>query len=273
MQVAKNTWCPGCGNFAILNALKSTFKGLGDEGIPLENIVLLSGIGCHAKTVDYIEVNSFYTIHGRSIPVAEGIKLARPGVKVICCVGDGDSYGEGLAHLLFAAKRNIDITVLVHNNRTYALTTGQYSPTSPLGFVGRSTPRGTKEMPFNPLALLLASGATFIGRGYTHGLDTLKRLMRDAIMHKGFSIIDILQVSIVWYNEYAYYDKRVYELKDHDEGDFDQAHKRITEWDYNKDAPIALGTFYKVDKPTFESSFEKPKVEIDREKKIRELLI
>lgn len=253
---AKNTWCPGCGNFSIVNAAKAVLKEMSGEGVPLENFVILSGIGCHAKIVDYIDVNSFYTIHGRSVPVAEGIKLAKPGMKVICFVGDGDSYGEGLAHLIFAAKRNIDITVIVHNNRTYALTTGQFSPTSPLGFVGRSTPHGTVELPFNPLELLLAAGATFIGRAYTHGIDRLKDMMKQAILHKGFSLVDVLQVSVIWYNEYAYYDKHVYDLKDHNPEDYRQALDKIREWNYNEDAPIALGTFYKTDRPTFEEGFK-----------------
>src|SRR3989338_10004173 len=147
---AQNTWCPGCGNFAILSAIKAVCSELNQEGLPLEDIVLVSGIGCHAKIVDYINLNSFYSIHGRVVQAAEAIKLTNPGVKVIGFAGDGDAYGEGLEHLIFAAKRNIDITMLIHNNRVYGLTTGQYTPTSPLGFRGRSTPEGTKELPINP---------------------------------------------------------------------------------------------------------------------------
>src|SRR3989338_5679823 len=140
---AENTWCPGCGNFAILSAIKAVLKSIQEEGTPLEDVVLVSGIGCHAKIVDYINVNSFYSIHGRANPAAEGIKLANPRLKVICLAGDGDAYGEGIEHLIFAAKRNIDITMIIHNNRVYGLTTGQYTPTSPFGFKGRSTPQGT----------------------------------------------------------------------------------------------------------------------------------
>jgi len=119
---APNTWCPGCGNFSILNGMKTILNELKENVCPLENFVLISGIGCHAKIVDYIQVNSFYSIHGRTVPVAEGIKIGRPELKVICFAGDGDAYGEGLEHLVFAAKRNIDITVIVHNNRVYSLT-------------------------------------------------------------------------------------------------------------------------------------------------------
>jgi 2-oxoglutarate ferredoxin oxidoreductase subunit beta len=260
---AKNTWCPGCGNFAILNAIKTVLGELNAEGVPLENIILVSGIGCHAKIVDYLNLNSFYSIHGRAVPVAEGIKLANPNVKVIGFAGDGDAYGEGIEHLIFAAKRNIDITMVIHNNRVYGLTTGQYTPTSPLGFRGRSTPEGTKEPPVNPLELMLASGATYLARGTSHGIDLLKKIFKEAILHKGFSLIDVLQVCVTYYNMYEYYDKHVYELEGHDVSDYQKALNKIREWDYNKEAPIALGGLYKKDMPTFESSFiSKNKLEI-----------
>ncbi|MCL4378744.1 MAG: thiamine pyrophosphate-dependent enzyme [Actinobacteria bacterium] len=241
---AKNTWCPGCGNFSILNAIKTVITELSDE-IPVENIVIVSGIGCHAKIVDYININSFYSLHGRAIPAAEGIKIGNPKLKVIVFAGDGDAYGEGLEHLLFAAKRNIDITVIVHNNRVYGLTVGQYTPTSPLGFKGKSTPSGTVEIPFNPLHLLLSSGATFIARGYTHGINLLTDIFKQAILHKGFSIVDTLQVCVTFYNMYDYYNKKVYQLKDHNISDYQSAISKIQEWDYNSDNPIALGVFYK----------------------------
>lgn len=252
---ATNTWCPGCGNFAILNALKSVLGSLSDEGLPVENVVLVSGIGCHAKIVDYVNVNSVYSLHGRVFPTATGIKIAKRELKVIGHAGDGDAYGEGIEHLVFAAKRNVDLTAIIHNNRVYGLTTGQYTPTSPLGYKGRSTPFGTKEMPINPLELMLASGATFLARGTSHGLELLKRMIKEAILHKGFSLIDILQVCVTYDNLYEYYDKRVYELKDHNAGDFNAAEQKIREWDYNRDARIALGVFYKKDAPTFEESF------------------
>ena len=253
---AQNTWCPGCGNFAIMNAIKAVLQSLNDEGLPLENVVLVSGIGCHAKIADYLNVNSFYSLHGRVVPPAEGIKIARPDLKVIGFAGDGDAYGEGLEHLIFAAKRNIDITMIIHDNRVYGLTTGQYTPTSPLGFRGRSTPAGTRELPINPLELMLASGATFLARGTSHGIEQLKAIFKEAILHKGFSLVDVLQVCVTYYNLYEYYDKRVYELKDHDPADYNQALSKIREWDYNNDARIGLGVFYKKESPTFEDKFK-----------------
>lgn len=272
---AQNTWCPGCGNFAILNAIKSVLGELAKEAVPLENVVLVSGIGCHAKIVDYINVNSFYSIHGRVVPAAEAIKVANPRVKVIGFAGDGDAYGEGIEHLIFAAKRNIDITMIIHNNRVYGLTTGQYTPTSPFGFKGRSTPEGTKELPINPLEVMLASGATYIARGTSHGLELLKKIFKEAILHKGFSLVDVLQVCVTYFNMYEYYDKRVYELKDHDAGDFNQALGKIREWDYNSDSRIGLGVFYKKESPTFEENFLKRDAAAQRpdiDSKIKELL-
>lgn len=255
-----NTWCPGCGNFAIMNAIKAVLNNLSEEGLPLQNVVLVSGIGCNSKIADYINVNSFYSLHGRVIPPAIGMKLANPDLKVIGHAGDGDAYGEGLEHLVFAAKRNVDMTAIIHNNRVYGLTTGQYTPTSPLGYKGRSTPFGTKELPINPLEIMLTSGATFLGRGTSHGLELLKKLFKEAILHKGFALVDVLQVCVTYYNMYEYYDKRAYELKDHNPEDFDAAMKKIREWDYNADSPIALGLLYKKNAPTMEErsgGFEK----------------
>lgn len=267
---APNTWCPGCGNFAIMNAIKAVLKELVAEGIPHEEIVLVSGIGCHAKIADYINANSFYSLHGRVVPPAEGIKLARPQLKVIGFSGDGDAYGEGMEHLIFAAKRNIDITMIIHNNRVYGLTTGQYTPTSPSGYRGRSTPQGTKEAPINPLEVMLASGATFLARGTSHGIELLKKIFKEAILHKGFSLVDVLQVCVTYYNMYEYYDKRAYEIKDHLPADYGAALQKIREWDYNHDAPIGLGVLYKKEAPTFEASFQQPAEDFDRKAKVRE---
>ncbi len=270
---APNTWCPGCGNFAILNAIKAALNELNQTTCPLENVVIVAGIGCHAKIADYLDINSFYAIHGRTLPVAEGIKIAKPVLKVICFAGDGDAYGEGIEHLVFAAKRNIDITVIVHNNRSYSLTAFQYSPTSQVGFRGRSTPRGSIEGPLNPLELMLASRATFLARGTSHGLPLLTRLFKEAILHKGFALIDVLQVCVTYNNLYDYYAKRAYELQDHDTSDPMAALTRIREWDYNADARIALGLFYRKEAETFEEKFTLSAVDPrDRDGKIRGFL-
>lgn len=249
---AQNTWCPGCGNFSLQFTLKALLEGLRKEGRSLDDVVLVTGIGCHAKMADYLNINSFYSLHGRTIPAATGIKLANPDLEVICCAGDGDCYAEGLDHLIFAAKRNIGITVLVHNNRVYGLTTGQYTPTSPLGFKGKSTPGGTVELPFNPLEIMLASGATFLARGYTRRPDQLKMLVTEAVAHRGFSFVDVLQICATYNNMTDYYNSRVYELEGHDATSFSAACEKAREWDYNTDAKIGLGIFYQKTAPTFE---------------------
>jgi len=253
---AQNTWCPGCGNFTIQHTLKTVLAGMEQEGTRLDDVVLVSGIGCHAKIADYLNINSFYAIHGRAIPVASGIKLANRELKVICCVGDGDVYAEGLDHLIFAAKRNIDITVIVHDNRVYGLTTGQYTPTSPLGFKGKSTPMGTMEYPLNPLELMLASGATYIARGYTKKMDLLKTLIRGAIDHRGFSFIDVLQICATFLNLTDHYNTHTRELPVYDRSDALLACEEMREWDYNSDAPIALGLFYQRKAPTFDEQLQ-----------------
>ena len=184
---AEITWCPGCGNFGILNAMKKTVMKLENKGIKKDHIIISSGIGCHGKIFDYINLSGLYSIHGRSMATVQGIKLGNPDLKVIAFAGDGDAYGEGIAHIIFAAKRNADITVVVHNNGTYALTTGQFSPTSKKGFKGPSMPEGSVENPLNPLSLLLEAGASFVARGYAGKIDHLPELLFEAIMHEGFS--------------------------------------------------------------------------------------
>jgi 2-oxoglutarate ferredoxin oxidoreductase subunit beta len=271
---AQNTWCPGCGNFSIQHTLKNVLNEMERGGMSLDDVVLVSGIGCHAKIADYLNINSFYALHGRTIPVATGIKLGNPRLTVICCTGDGDSYAEGLDHLIFAAKRNIDITVIVHNNRVYGLTTGQYTPTSPLGFKGKSTPSGTAEYPLNPLELMLASGATWVARGYTKKMDLLKKLVVEGIAHKGFAFIDVLQICATFFPAADYYSPRVYELSEHDPTDFESACIKAREWDYNSDSRIALGTFFTRSLPSFDDKIAvHENIAKDRRRAIDKLLL
>jgi 2-oxoglutarate ferredoxin oxidoreductase subunit beta len=270
---AQNTWCPGCGNFSIQHTLKNVLADIEKEGQSLDNVVLVAGIGCHAKIADYLNINSFYSIHGRTLPVATALKLANPDLTVICCTGDGDCYAEGLDHLIFAAKRNIDLTVIVHNNRVYGLTTGQYTPTSPRGFRGKSTPLGTREDPLNPIELMLASGATYVARGYSKKMDQLRTLMREGIGHKGFAFIDVLQICATFFPAADYYSPRVYELTGHDRTVFEAACVRAREWDYDSDARIALGTFYQKSAPVFDGKTAERKLSLaERDQAVRELL-
>lgn len=266
----QNTWCPGCGNFAIQHAIKAVIGDLIREGIPREHIVLVSGIGCHAKIADYFSLNSFYSLHGRTIPVAAGIKMANPDLHVICFAGDGDLYAEGLDHLIHAAKRNIDITVICHNNRVYGLTTGQYTPTSPHGYKGRSTPNGLVEYPLNIIELLLGSGASFVSRAYTRRLPHLKRVLREAVLHPGFAHVDVLQICATFFNMTSWYDERVYETSEANTGVFEFACQAAKQWNYNDDARIPLGIFYQVHKPGLPRKMEEKRM--DRDALVTDLL-
>ncbi|MEM2956406.1 MAG: thiamine pyrophosphate-dependent enzyme [Candidatus Pacearchaeota archaeon] len=239
----KITWCPGCGNFAILSAAKEAFLELIKEGVKKENIVLASGIGCHGKIVDYINLNSIYCLHGRGIPIMTGIKLANPHLLPIGFFGDGDALNEGIEHLIHAAKRNSDITVLIHNNGVFALTTGQVTATSELWQKNHSTPFGNPEEPLNVVALMLESNATFVARGYTRKHNHLKNLIKEAIKHKGFSFIEILQPCITYNNTFSEYNSKIYEMKEIPLNALEVAKER---------ARIPIGIFRKISKPTYE---------------------
>jgi 2-oxoglutarate ferredoxin oxidoreductase subunit beta len=203
----ENTWCPGCGNFAILNAAKSAVRALEAEGVSRERIVMAAGIGQHAKIFDYLGLSGVYSLHGRALATAQGMKLGNPDLKVIAFVGDGDTMGEGIAHLIFAAKRNSDITVVMHDNGVYALTTGQRSPLSPEGYKGPSTPHGNTEPPLNPLVLALEAGATYVARGYSGDIEGLAGLIVGGVRHNGFAFIDVLQPCVTFNNRYEEYNK------------------------------------------------------------------
>lgn len=270
ISATQNTWCPGCGNFAIQHAFKYVIEELEEEGVLRESIVMVSGIGCHAKIADYFNINSFYSLHGRTIPVASGIKMGNPDLKVICFAGDGDLYAEGLDHLIHAAKRNIDITVICHNNRVYGLTTGQYTPTSPFGFQGKSTPSGIHEYPLNIIELLLGSGATFVARGYSRNVNLLKRIFREAILHPGFAHVDVLQICATFFNLTTTYDELVYETSEANVSQFDFACKTASQWNYSDDSQIPLGIFYQTVRPSFPE--KRDVVRIDRDNAIKTIL-
>ena len=243
---AEITWCPGCGNFGILNALKKAVKKLEDKGVKQNHIIISCGIGCHGKIFDYVGLSGLYSIHGRSMATVQGIKLGNPDLKVVAFAGDGDAYGEGIAHMIFAAKRNADITVVVHDNGTYALTTGQFSPTSKKGFKGPSMPEGSIENPLNPLSLLLEAGASFVARGYAGKIDHLSAILVEAIMHEGFSVVDVLQPSVVFNDTYKIYNE-ITEIVTKPADSFENAVKLVKKMD--KKLPI--GVFYKIKKPVF----------------------
>jgi 2-oxoglutarate ferredoxin oxidoreductase subunit beta len=202
------TWCPGCGNFGIFTAIRNAITKLEERGIKRENLVMTAGIGCHAKIFDYLNVSGLYSLHGRDAATAQGIKIANPSLKVITFSGDGNGLGEGLAHTMFAAKRNQDITMVLHNNRVYALTTGQFSPLTEKGWDGPSTPKGSFERPFNAISLMIEAGATFVARCFSGEIEHLTETMVQAIEHEGFSFIEVLQPAVP-YHEWAEYRDKV----------------------------------------------------------------
>jgi 2-oxoglutarate ferredoxin oxidoreductase subunit beta len=231
-------WCPGCGNFGILNALK---RALADLDIKPQNLVIASGIGQAAKTPHYLKCNVFNGLHGRAIPPATGIKAANPVLTVIAEGGDGDMYGEGGNHFVHAIRRNPDITCLVHNNMVYGLTKGQASPTSQCGFKTPVQVDGVFEMPFNPIALAISLDASFVARTFIGEIDLTKEIIKQAIQHKGFSLVDIFQpcVSFNKVNTYNWFKDNTYYLKDHDPNDRVAAFKRAIETE-----KLPLGIFY-----------------------------
>jgi len=244
----KPAWCPGCGNFGILKALNSA---LVDMNIEPHRILLVSGIGQAGKLPHYTRGNVFNSLHGRPVPPAIGAKIANSELIVIAISGDGDAYGEGGNHFLHAARRNHDITYLVHNNQIYGLTKGQASPTSDFGFITNTTPYGAAN-PVNPIALAIISGASFVARGFSGDIDHLSDLIKKGIAHRGFALIDILQpcVSFNHKNTFQWYRERVCKLEDrkYDRSDKKAALEKAFIW--GKEIPI--GIIYEDNLPVYE---------------------
>ena len=203
---AEITWCPGCGNFAIRTAVQKAIVQLEEKGVSRNKMMITAGIGCHAKIFDYLNLSGVYGLHGRNSSNAEGIKIANPDLNILSFSGDGNGLGEGLEHTLFAAKRNQDITIILHNNSVYALTTGQFSPLTESGWHGPSTPRGSFESPFNAISLLIEVGATFVARCFSGNIAHLTEIIIQAMKHKGFSFIEVLQPAVPYHEWKEYRD-------------------------------------------------------------------
>ncbi len=246
------TWCLGCGNFGILHAWKKAVDLL---KLDPEQIALVSGIGCSSKIAQYVNTYRIETLHGRTLPVATGVKLANHGLTVIAEGGDGDGMGLGMGHFIHTARRNLDITYFVHNNQIYGLTKGQTSPTSDLGAVTKFSPppRGNVEQPINITQTALQAGATFVARS-TAADPQLADIMARAITHKGFAVVDILQpcVSFNHVNTYQWYRDRIYRLEEaeHDPADYAQAAGVAGQWGER----IPVGVIYQNSRLTFEES-------------------
>ncbi len=246
----ETAWCPGCGNFSLLKAVK---QALVQSGIEPHQALFVSGIGQAAKAPHYMNVNLFNGLHGRSLPVATAAKIINPQLTVIAESGDGCNYGEGGNHFLAAIRRNPDMTLLVHNNQVYGLTKGQASPTSGHGFVTKAQPAGMPSEPFNPPAVAIAMKAGFVARGFAGETDHLADIIGQAIAHPGFALVDILQpcVSFNHVNTFKFYKDRCEKIEDHDPHDWEAAMKLAMQWEQK----IPIGLYYKNDRPPFRENF------------------
>src|SRR5438876_9911450 len=243
----KPTWCPGCGDFGVLNA---AYRGLAGLKLSPEQTVVVSGIGCSSRFPHFMKTFGFHSVHGRALAVAQGLKMARPDLTVVAVGGDGDFFSIGVGHLVHAALRNIDITVVVMDNETYGLTKGQTSPTSPHGHVTKSTPYGLMASQFNPIATALSLNVGFVARGFSSKPKEMAALIEQGMLHKGFSIIHVLSPCPTFFHTFDAWDAAVTPIP----GDHD-AHNRLqavtlameTEKQY-------MGIFYQVDRPTMDQA-------------------
>jgi 2-oxoglutarate/2-oxoacid ferredoxin oxidoreductase subunit beta len=245
----KPTWCPGCGDFGVIAALEMALKRL---KIPPHETVIVSGIGCSSNLPHFLNTYGFHGIHGRALPVAEGIRWANHGLHVIATGGDGDGFGIGAGHFVHAMRRNVKITYVTMDNEIYGLTTGQASPTSTMGAKTKSTPAGVIEHPINPIGLAIASGATYVARGFSGDVKQMADLIAGALQHEGFAFVDAFSPCVTYnkLNTFDWFRQRVYKLESagHDPSDITKAFARAQEWGDK----IPTGLFYKTDRPTYE---------------------
>ena len=224
-------WCAGCGDFGVLNSLQ---RACAELGLRPHEILTVSGIGCSSNLPGYFNAYGMHTLHGRALAVATGAKLGNHELNVIVTGGDGDGYGIGGNHFTHTARRNVDLTYIVMNNQIYGLTTGQMSPTSSVGMKTKSTPFGSVEMPVNPITVAIMNGATFVARGYSGDIKHMTELMKKAIQHKGFALLDIFSpcVTFNFDNTHSFFKERVKKLEDegHDPSDWKAACEKAMVW-------------------------------------------
>lgn len=232
-------WCPGCGDFGVLQALKTAIVEL---GLYPHEVMTISGIGCSSNLPGYINTYGMHTLHGRSLAVATGAALANHEMKTVVTGGDGDGYGIGGNHFVHSMRRNVDVTYLVMDNQIYGLTTGQISPTSIKGMKTKSTPQGSVENPINPIPMAIAIGATYVARGYTGQIRHLVDLIKGGMQHKGFALIDCFSPCVTFNREntHDFFKQRTYKLEDrgHDPRDFAKAMEQAYTW--GDEIPIGL---------------------------------
>ncbi len=270
----KPTWCQGCGDFGLWLSVKTALSRL---NIGADEALIFYGIGCHGNTVSFTNINGFKGLHGRPIPAAEGAKMANHKLPIIVIAGDGDTYGEGMNHFISAARSNSNITVVVHDNQIYGLTTGQASPTTLKGAKTKTTPEGKIEEPVNPITTAIAAGATFVARGFAGDPEFTTELIKKAIEHKGFALVDVFQPCVTFnsLNTFQWFRERLYKLENHDTSNKMAAMQKAFETER-----LPIGIFYREEKPTYEEQtpaiketpLVKQKLEADFEKLVSEFL-
>ncbi|HEY0457046.1 MAG TPA: 2-oxoacid:ferredoxin oxidoreductase subunit beta [Verrucomicrobiae bacterium] len=243
-------WCPGCGDFSVLAALQTALFEL---GLPPHQVCVVSGIGCSSNLPGYINTYGMHTLHGRALAVGTGVKLGNHKLKVICVGGDGDGYGIGGNHFVHISRRNVDLTYIVMDNQIYGLTTGQVSPTSVKGMKTKTTPHGSVENPINPIPMAIVAGATYVARGFSGKQKHLVELIKGAINHNGFSLVDVFSPCVTYNkdNTYQWFNPRVKMLEElgHDPSDLHKALARGYQWGDE----IPIGVFWKrTDLPSLE---------------------
>lgn len=261
---AKITWCPGCPDHMILEASRRALISLTKKRIKHEDLVMVAGIGCHGKIFDYLNLSGFNALHGRAIPTAIGVKLGNPNLNVIVFAGDGDTYSEGMEHFIHACRFNPDMTLIVNDNQSFSLTTGQATPTSQCGFKTKSEPLGEFNKPLNPLAIAMTAGATFVARCNARDIEHTQKIIEEAINHRGFAFIEIIQDCIVFNLDMNNRDERMYKLYEKNRS-FKEALDLAYEYDYtSKVGKIPLGIFYKTHRSTLDDEW--PQLKMLKEK-------
>ncbi len=242
------TWCPGCFNFQILAGVsKFLEEQITQSGKKKEDFAIVSGIGCHAKIFDYLDIPGLNSLHGRVLPACLGMKIAKPELNILGFSGDGDAYAEGMEHLIHMARYNSNIKYLVHNNQVFALTIAEPTPVTERGYTDKTTPKGVRLQPLNPIKLMLAAGASFVARVFAD-VNQVKEVLDEAQKHRGFAFIEIIQPCLIFHPDTGY-KQRTYNLQQtgHDKTNIKLAMEKAEEFDYNgikANTKIPLGIFY-----------------------------
>ncbi|MFA5061024.1 MAG: thiamine pyrophosphate-dependent enzyme [Candidatus Pacearchaeota archaeon] len=260
------TWCPGCTNFMILEAVKQTLTNFIDsKKFKQTDFAIATDIGCHAKIFDYLNISGLNCLHGRALPTAIGMKIGNPNLKILTFAGDGAVYSEGIEHLVHAFRYNSDLTLILHDNQSFSLTTGQPAPTTQQGYISKSEPLGVFDKPFNPLKIALASGATFVARTSARDIPHMVEIFTKAINHKGFSFVEVIQDCLIFNTEANNKEKFMYKISDcHNK---QRAEKLADEFDYNsKEGKIPIGVIYQVMEPALEEKWPQLKELLENKK-------